>query len=62
MIISSFYVALSADDVFRLVSYMFDKSPSSEQPNSVHAPFYSENPPHEVGIFVFLDHIFFCYL
>jgi hypothetical protein len=61
MIISLFYVVLSVDDVFRLMSYMFDKSPPSEQPNSMSAPFYSESPPSEVGIFLFLDHIFFYY-
>jgi hypothetical protein len=35
---------------FQLMSYMFDKSPPTERPNSVPAPFYSENPPPEVGI------------
>jgi hypothetical protein len=61
MIISLFYVALSADEVFWLASYMFDKSPQSEQPNSVSAPFCSENPPPEVRIFLFFEHILFYY-
>jgi hypothetical protein len=31
------------------------------QQNKVAAPFCSENPLPEVGIFIFFDHIFFCY-
>jgi hypothetical protein len=47
--------------VFRLVSYMFDKSSPTEQLNSVPAPFCSENPPPAVGIFIFFDKTFFYY-
>jgi hypothetical protein len=61
MIFSLFDVVVCADEVFQLVSYMFDKSPPSECPNSMHAPFYSENPPHEVGIFTLFDLVFFWY-
>jgi hypothetical protein len=59
MIISPFCVALTTEEVLRLMSYMFDKNPLIEWSNSVPAPFCSENPPPEVGIFIFLDLIFF---
>jgi hypothetical protein len=58
LIFSLFCLALSANDVSRVVSYIFDKSPS-EGPNIVPAPYYSEDPPPEVGIFILSNHIFF---
>jgi hypothetical protein len=43
-----------------MVSYMFDKSLSG-RPDTVSAPFCSENPPPEVGIFILSNHIFLWY-
>jgi hypothetical protein len=54
-------VVLTNDEVFQLVSYMFDKSLVTNRPSSVPAPFCSENPPLAVGIFIFFDNTFFCY-
>jgi hypothetical protein len=45
LITSLSYAVLSADKVFWLVSYMFDKSLVTNRPNSVPAPYCSENPP-----------------
>jgi hypothetical protein len=59
MITSLFFVALSSEQVPWLVFLMFDKSPPTERPNSVPAPYYSENPRPVVGIYVFFDLIFF---
>jgi hypothetical protein len=39
--------SFSTEEVSRLVSYMFDKSPS-ERSDTMLTPFYSENPPPEV--------------
>jgi hypothetical protein len=60
MIISSSYVVLIDDEVFRLVSRVFNKSLVTVQPDSVPAPYNSENPP-SVGIFVFIGLLFFSY-
>jgi hypothetical protein len=60
MIISLFDAALTADDVFRLMSFMFHKSSPTKRTNSMPAPFCSENPPPEVGIFILFDLILFC--
>jgi hypothetical protein len=59
MIILLFCVPLTTEEVFWIISYMFDKSLLTKRPNSMPAPFCSEIPPPEVGIFIFLDLIFF---
>jgi hypothetical protein len=33
----------------------------TERPEGLPAPFYSENPPPEVGLFILSDHILFWY-
>jgi hypothetical protein len=50
LITSLSYEVSTADEVFRLISYMFDKSPVTNRPSSVHAPYCSENPPPAVII------------
>jgi hypothetical protein len=57
LITSLSYATWTAEEVFRLVSYMFDKSPVTDRPSSVP----SENPPPVVGIFIFFDNSFLCY-
>jgi hypothetical protein len=46
------------DEVFGLVSRMFDKSPVTKRPVSMPASYYSENLHPLVRIFIFLDFIF----
>jgi hypothetical protein len=46
------------DEVLRLVSWLFDKSPVTKRPVSVPTPYYSETLPPLVRIFIFLDLIF----
>jgi hypothetical protein len=43
------------------MSHMLDKSPVIAQPSSVSAPFCSENPPPELGVFIFFGNTFFYY-
>jgi hypothetical protein len=61
MIISLSYVVLTGDEVFQLLSHMFDNSSVIVRPDSMPAPFCSENPPHVVRVFIFFDNIFFYY-
>jgi hypothetical protein len=61
LITSLSYVVLTADEVFRLVSYMFDKSTMTNRPSSVPTPYCSENTPPEVGIFILFNNTFFRY-
>jgi hypothetical protein len=61
LITSLSYAALTFEEVFHLVSYMFDKSPVTNRPSSVPDPYYSENPPPVVGIFIFFDKTFLYY-
>jgi hypothetical protein len=55
------YAVLTADEVFWLVPYMFDKGLVTNRLSSVPAPLCSENLPPTVGIYIFFDNTFFCY-
>jgi hypothetical protein len=61
MIISSSYVVLNDGEVLQLMLCLFDKSLVTARPDSMPAPYCSENHPPSVRIFVFFDIIFFCY-
>jgi hypothetical protein len=61
LITSLSYAVLTADEVFHLMSYMFDKSPVTNRSSSVSDPYSSKNPPPVVGIFIFFDNTFICY-
>jgi hypothetical protein len=55
------YVVLTDDEVFRLVSCMFDKSLVSMRPVIVPEPYCSGNPPPAVGDIIFSDLLFIYY-
>jgi hypothetical protein len=55
------YVVLTDDEVFRLVSCMFDKSLVSTRPVIVPEPYCSGNPPPTVGDIIFSDLLFIYY-
>jgi hypothetical protein len=54
------YIALTNAKVTRLVSRMFDKSMISARSATMPKPYFSENHPHSVRIFIFSD-LIFCY-
>jgi hypothetical protein len=60
MINSLSYVVLIDDDVFGLVSHLFNKSLMSAWPITVAAPYCHENPPPSVGHFNHPNFLFFC--
>jgi hypothetical protein len=57
VIISSSYVVLTDGEVFQLVSRLFDKSPMTVLHDSMPTPYYSDNPPPLVEIFIFFSSI-----
>jgi hypothetical protein len=45
LIHSFFYLALTKAEIDRLVGHLFDKDPPIPQPNTVHMPYCTKNPP-----------------
>jgi hypothetical protein len=61
LISSSSYVILTDDEVFRLVSRIFDESLVTRRPASMLALYCCENPPPSIRVFIFFDISFICY-
>jgi hypothetical protein len=53
-LISFFHTAISQEETDRFVSHLFDKDPSTTQPDTLPLPYNSDNPPPSVRIIILL--------